>query len=478
MIRDLLISHFFGNSYMADAYFAAMTIPNAIVLFMLTGMKDSFLPSYYKYEKKGEGFTHLTNIVKGTFLFSSVVALMGSFLSPFFIPWLYPDFSQYADGHKIAVWTAILYFLSVSFVGVNAVYEGYFDAQKKFSFSTFSQTIVVFMTIFFTIAFHGTWGIFSVPIGYVVGTICSLIIKITYLKPTRFLNWSQKTNWAEVQNFYRVFIPVGLTIAVGQINLTVNSLFASRLGEGVVSSLNYAFRLVNIPQAIFGVTIATMIFPMLAEAKSTGNTSLFRTGMEKGLSTMFLFLAPTVFGMVFLMDELVKIVYERGAFDSEATAMTSEYAVLYVGSVLFYSIQAVVAKGFYTLEKGHYMMRIGLLSVVVNIIFNAVFSAWLGPKGLALSSSLVGAVYSTLTFTTLYRMVGGFSLRNLGREYVKIIISAVVMLLTLHTFQPYAHSLSTWVYVLVMMVVGAIVYFVMLYVLRTSSFLQLIRKGG
>jgi putative peptidoglycan lipid II flippase len=480
MLRDLLISHFFGKSYMADAYFAAMTIPNAIVLFMLTGMKDAFLPSYYKYERLGKGFSHLTNVAKGTFWISTAIALIGAVLSPLFIPKLYPDFEQYANGNAIAVWTAVLYFLSVGLVGVNAVYEGYFDAQKKFSFSTFSQTIVVLATIASTLVFHQSLGIYAVPVGYLVGTVLSFVIKVVYLTPSRFLQWTQKVDWQEVQAFYRIFLPVGLTIAVGQINLTVNSLFASRLGEGVVSSLNYAFRLVNIPQAIFGVTIATIVFPLLAEAKAKEDMRLFRTGIEKGLSFMFLFLAPTVAGMVLLMKPLVQIVYERGAFDAEATAITSEFAVLYVGSVLFYSIQAVIAKGFYTLEKGHYMMRIGMISIVVNILFNALFSRWMGPAGLALSASLVGFVYSTMTFTTLYRISGGFSLKIIGREYGKVLLATTVMIALLKMCDQW-FALHTWhpiPYVLVMMIIGATIYFLALFSFRTASFFELVRKGG
>ena len=98
------------------------------------------------------------------------------------------------------------------------------------------------------------------------------------------MNWSQQINRAEVKDFYGIFWPVGLTIAVGQINLMVNTFFAARLGEeGIVSNLNYAFRLVNIPQAIFGVTIATIVFPIIAKARSESNMIDFRKGIEKGL---------------------------------------------------------------------------------------------------------------------------------------------------------------------------------------------------
>ncbi|MBS2772742.1 polysaccharide biosynthesis C-terminal domain-containing protein [Anoxybacillus rupiensis] len=477
MLRDIAIAHLFGDSYVVDAYIAAMTIPNAIILFMLTGMKDAFLPSYYKYEKLGKGFSHLTNVVKGTFWISSVIAVCGAVLSPLLIRWLYPSFTGH--GAEIAVWTAVIYFLSVALVGVNAVYEGYFDSQKKFSFSTFSQTIVVLCTIGGAILLYRQMGIYSVPFGYFVGTVLSFIIKLVYLRPRRFLMWSQPADWREILSFYKVFLPIGLTIAVGQINLFIDTLFSARLGEGVVSNLNYAFRLVNIPQAIFGVTIATLVFPLLAEAKVKEDMQLFRTGIEKGLNYMFLLLAPTIAGMIVLMRELVQVVYERGAFTAAATAQTSEYAIFFTGSVLFYSIQAVIAKGFYTLEKGHYILRAGVVSIIANAIFNAILSNVIGAVGLALSTSLVGFVYSAITFTTLYKLAGGFSLSVIGKEYAKITISTLVMCAVLLFVKHGLHAdhLSVVPYLVIMIILGAAIYFLAAWLFRVESFKEIVAKG-
>ncbi|RAK19850.1 putative peptidoglycan lipid II flippase [Anoxybacillus vitaminiphilus] len=477
MLRDLVIAHLFGDSYMADAYIAAMTIPNAIILFMLTGMKDAFLPSYYKYERLGKGFSHLTNIVKGTFWISAFIAITGAVFSPLFIRWFYPDFNSH--GTEIAVWTAVIYFISVAVVGVNAVYEGYFDAQRKFSFSTFSQTVVVLCTIGGALLLHRQIGIYSVSVGYLVGTFISLFIKLFYLGPRQFLLWRQPMDRKEISAFYLVFLPVGLTIAVGQVNLFVNTLFAARLGEGVVANLNYAFRLVNIPQAIFGVTIATIVFPLLAEAKAKDDMKLFRLGIEKGLMYMFLFLAPTVAGMLILMKELVEIVYERGAFTETATVLTSRYAVFYVGSVLFYSIQAVIAKGFYTLEKGHYMLRIGIISIIANIIFNAILSKTMGAEGLALSASLVGLVYSSITFITLYKISGGFHLFAVGKEYLKIVTATVGMAAALLwiKYQFHVDQLPLTLYLAVMISLGAVIYFIGLWLLKTASLKEILSKG-
>lgn len=479
MFRDLVISGFYGASYKADAYFASMTIPNAIILFMLTGMKDAFLPSYYSYDRLGQGFSHLTNIVKGTFVFSIIVAVIGAGISPTLVKWLYPEFSQYPDGFSISAWTMVLYFLSIIFVGVNAVYEGYFDTQKKFSFSTFSQTIVVLTTLLFAIVFYRTLDIYSVPIGYLVGTVLSFVLKVTVLKPNKMMAWKQSPGWSEINRFYLIFLPVGVTIAVGQINLMVNMLYASRMGEGVVSNLNYAFRLVTIPQAIFGVTIATIIYPSLAKAMSNNDMNLFNRGIEKGLRTMFLLIAPSVAGMMILIEPIVRIVYERGAFTPATTMLTSEYALFYMGSVFFYSIQAVVAKGFYTLGKGSSFMRIGLFSIVLNIGSNYLFAKWMGPEGLALSASFVGMVYSILTFTTLNRISGGFHLNDLIREFVKIGLATGLMLGIVAVLKEIDIfiQMNDWTLLALLVPLGALVYFGVLKLMRSNTLTELLANN-
>lgn len=483
MIRDLVIAGIFGDSYHADAYIAAMAIPNALILFLLTGMKDAFLPSYYKYDALGKGEEHLTNIIKGTALIALGVGIAGMLLASPLVKMIYPnsDFIQYADGMQIAVWTVVIYFASLVFVGVNAVYEGYFDAHRKFSFSVFSQTSVVLSTIAFAYFFHSVWGILAVPIGYFVGTIISLFIKIIYRTPKKFLNWKQKMNLPEIKEFYGIFWPVGLTIAVGQINLLVNTFFAAGLGEeGIVANLNYAFRLINIPQAVFAVTIATIVFPIIAKARTENNMDNFRKGIEQGLLYLLVFLTPALAGMWILMEELVTLVYQRGAFTASATAMTTSYAILYIGSAFFYSIQAIVAKGFYTLEKGHYMMRIGVISIFLNVVSNWIFSIFYGAEGIALSASIVALLYSVITFTTLWKLIGGMDRMYLLKNTVQVMIATAVMSVGLFIADAYTDiaDLPPLLHILTIALPGVFVYFMVLMLFRNEFVKTILSKGG
>ncbi|WP_342513207.1 lipid II flippase MurJ [Sporosarcina sp. FSL K6-1522] len=480
MLRDLVIAGLYGDSYEAGVYFAAMTVPNALVLFLLTGMKDAFLPSYYKYQELGKGEQHLTNIIKGTFIISSGVAILGILLSSPIVHVLYPAFADYEKGMQIATWTAAIYFASLIFVGVNAVYEGYFDAHKKFSFSVFSQTSVVLITIAFGLLFHNKWGILAIPIGYFVGTFVSLLIKLVYRTPKNFLNWSQKMDSQEIKEFYGIFWPVGLTIAVGQINLMVNTYFSAGLGPSFVANLNYAFRLVNIPQAIFAVTIATIVFPIIAKARVADNMTDFRKGIEKGLLYLLVFLTPALAGMVILMDELVTLVYARGQFDADAVAKTSTYAIFYIGSTFFYSIQAIVAKGFYTLEKGHYMMRIGIISIGLNVIANAIFSKLYGAEGIALSSSVVALLYSAITFTTLWKLIGGMDRRYLLKNTAQVVIATTIMTLGLLVADKYTEiaDLPPFLHILTIALPGVALYFIVLMLFKNEFVKTILSKGG
>jgi putative peptidoglycan lipid II flippase len=476
MLRDLVIAHYFGASYVVDAYNAAMIIPNAFILFMLTGMKDAFVPSYIKYEKANKGHEHLTNIVKGTFIIGIAISLIGAVFAPVYFPMMYPEFNDNAI--QLGIWTASIYFSTVFLVGINAIYEGYFDAKGKYSFATFSQTIVVLCTIGSMIFLHKWMGGYSLALGYLVGTVISFLIKLIYLKPKNFINWTQKLDKKETIDYYKIFLPVGLTIMVGQINLSVNFLFAGQFGEGVISYLNYAFRLVSIPQAIFGVTTATIIYPILAKAMADRDDGMFKRGIEKGLNMMILLLAPTLTIMMILMHEVIQIVYQRGAFDSQATIATSEVALYYIGSVLFYSMQVIIAKGFYTLEKGHLILRIGLLSVIMNVVFNIVFSNWIGYKGLALSSSVVGFIYTLLCFIILYRIANGFDLRFMGKEYSKILLTMIPVGLAVYVLKelPVIETMNVYVKVPMLSIIGLLIYIPLLYLLKSDPLKMILSR--
>lgn len=474
LIRDMVIAYYFGDSYVADAYLAAFIIPNMFILFMTTGMKNAFVPSYIDSLEAGQGKYHLSQIFKGTIVISFVISMIGMALAPVYIPLLYPEFG--ADATSIAVWVTIIFFAALIFVGMNAVLEAFFDAENKFSLSMVSQIIVILTSIFAAFLFANQIGAFSLAIGYFVGTVISLIFKLILMRPDKPMKLKGKFDWPEINHFYHVFIPVGLTVAVGQINLMIGTIFASHFEEGAVTYINYAKNLVHMPQGIFGVTIATIIFPILSKAIATDDNKMFKRGIEQGLTVMFLVLLPSIVGMLLLMPNIIELLFQRGAFDLEATMATTEVAYFYFGSVLFFSLNNVINKGFYSLKKGHLILIISGASILLNFLLNFLFTNWIGYQGIPLAASVNAAFYVGATFVIFLKLVGGMNIKYLTVDYIKVIAATLVMSGGVLLVLPWVDSLHNILQILIVGMVGAVIYAAVSYLLKVQSFHFLLNK--
>ncbi|HEU5140661.1 MAG TPA: murein biosynthesis integral membrane protein MurJ [Bacillales bacterium] len=474
LLRDMVIAYFFGDSYEAGAYLAAFVIPNMFILFMMTGMKNALVPSYIEAVQKERGRYHLGQVFKGTLLISLAVAVIGAGLAPQYIPLLYPDFGPEAT--EIAIGVAVLYFAAILFVGMNAVLEGYFDAENRFALSAVSQIIVVLSVIGGAFLFADQIGPYSLAAGYLVGTIISLLFKWILVAPKKAVALKGKLSWLEIKDFYIIFIPVGLTVAVGQINLMIDNIFASYFSGSVVTYINYAKNLVHFPQMIFGVTIGLIIFPFISKAMSNNDQPLFKRGIEQGLTTMFFILLPSVIGMMVLMPNIIQMLYERGAFDHQATLATSEVAYYYFGSVIFFSLHNVINKGFYSLKKGYIIMIVGGFAILLKLVLNYWFTEWIGYRGIPLSSSVMAFFYVGTCFVIFVRLVKGLDLGKIALEFGKVILAVMIMTAFIWWIRPYTSSFGNLIHILLAAVAGAVVYGICAFILRVEALSIILQK--
>ncbi|MEQ6376465.1 murein biosynthesis integral membrane protein MurJ [Bacillaceae bacterium S4-13-56] len=474
LIRDMVIAYYFGDSYVADAYIAAFIIPNMFILFMTTGMKNAFVPSYIDALQQSKGYQHLTQVFKGTIVVSIVVSVIGIVFAPQYIPFFYPEMN--AEATEIAILVTMILFSAVLFAGMNSVLEALFDAENKFSLSMVSQIIVIMTSIVSAFLFAREIGAYSLAIGYLVGTIISLLFKLVLVVPRKMLKLRVKMDWFEVKQFYWVFIPVGITVAVGQVNLMIGSIFANRFGEGAVTYINYAKNLVHMPQGIFGVTIATIIFPILSKAISTDDNKLFKRGIEQGLTIMFFILLPSVVGMYLLMPNIIELLYQRGAFTEEATIATTMVAYYYFGSVIFFSLNNVINKGFYSLKKGHLILMISSASILLTFVLNWILTKYFDYLGIPLAASLNALFYVGATFLIFLKLVGGLNLKYLAKEFTKITLSVIIMSAAVLPLKPFIQDLGNLIQIIIVGIVGAAIFIGASYLVKVESFTILLSK--
>lgn len=438
-------------------------------------MKNSFVPSYIIAEKSGRQYHHFSQVLRGAIAIGFFLSLMGLVLSPVLLPVFYPQFDP--EIIRLTVHVSIIFFISVFFVAMNSVYEAYLDAESKYSISVFSQIIVLLCSITGGVFFSDLVGVSAFAYGYLFGVIVSFLIKKLVFIPAASHSLIGKLDKHELKPFIYVFIPVAITVMVGQVNLFIDNIFASKFSAQAVSYLNYSKNIVHFPQAIIGVTIGTIIFPILSKAIADSRIDAFRKGVEKGLVLTAFLLLPAVAGMMWLMTDIIEVVYERGAFTHEATLATSLVGFFYVGSVVFFSLQNTINKAFYAKQNGKVILKISLFSILLNIALNFLFIRMIGSYiAIPLASSVMAAVYFTLNIIVYQRMEGNLNWRYILLNLAKITLSISAMVTFLWVLDTTINFSGPIPKLIVEVLLGSLVYAIVSIVLKIDSIHEILTR--
>jgi putative peptidoglycan lipid II flippase len=263
-----------------------------------------------------------------------------------------------------------------------------------------------------------------------------------------------------------------------QVNVLINSMFASYLEDGAVSWLNIAFRLMQLPLGIFGVAVATVTLPLISRSAAVGNTTEFRGALAHALRLVMLLTIPSAIGLVILAEPIIALIYQHGRFTAVATAHTAEALRFYAIGLVGYSAVKVLAPAFYAIEKRNLPMLVSLGSIAVNFCLNwfLTFHLELGHRGLALSTSVVAVTNFILLYVMMRRYAGrletGTMIKTLGKLLVAGALLAAICLLAQNFIFFSQVGTSAWRKVfglLITIAVGGSAFFGAAYVLHVAE---------
>ena len=165
-------------------------------------------------------------------------------------------------------------------------------------------------------------------------------------------------------------LPAVIAASAVQINVMVNSIFASYLGDGPVSWLSYAFRLMQLPLGVFGVAIATVTLPLVSRIAALGDLSKFRSTLARALRLALFLTLPSAVGLMILAQPIIALIYERGKFHTHDTVQTASALQFYAIGLVSYSCIKVLSPAFYALNHRWTPMMVSFLSIALNLLFN------------------------------------------------------------------------------------------------------------
>ena len=454
LVREQVFAGLFGAGYAYDSFVVAFRIPNLLRdLFGEGALSAAFVTVFSDYDTnrtKEETWQLASNILTFFAVSLSALVLIAIFCAGPIVKLLAPDFANIAG--KIELTTLLtqimLPFLIV--ISLAAVVMGMLNRKGKFFVPAIASSffnlgsIIGGTSLAFILPKYDYEPIVGMAIGTLIGGILQLSIQLPSLKGTGFrFNPQFKFTDPGLIRILKLMIPATIGLSATQLNIFVNTNFASGCVEGSVSWLNYAFRLVQLPIGLFGVALSIAMLPLLAKQAAEKNIFEMKNTVISSLTMVFALTIPATFGLILLAEPIIKLIFERGAFTSVDTLATAQTLSLYAVGLFAYSANKILVPAFYAIDKTRYPVIASFLAVGCNTLFITFTIDKFQHLAIALSTSITMILNFIFLLTVLHINLEKLSLFTLCKNLVKITIGSIVLIAILILCNTYIGALQS-----------------------------------
>ncbi len=442
LVREQVFAGLFGAGYAYDSFVVAFRIPNLLRdLFGEGALSAAFVTVFSHYDtqkSKEETWQLASNILTFFAVTLSIIVLAAIFLAAPIVNILAPDFAQIAGKSELTVLLTRIMLPFLVVISLAAVVMGILNTKGKFFIPSIASSffnlgsIIGGTSLAFYVPKYGYEPIVGMAIGTLVGGILQLCVQL----PSLFkLGYRYKPrlqiNDPGLKRILKLMIPATIGLSATQLNIFINTNFASGCTEGSVSWLNYAFRLVQLPIGLFGVALSIAMLPLLARQASEKNIAAMKTTIISSLTTVFALTVPATFGLIFLAEPIIKLIFERGAFTSADTLATAQTLSLYAVGLFAYSANKVLVPAFYAIDKTRFPVIASFLAVALNIVIIKFTIDRFEHLSIALSTSITMMLNFVFLFTVLHIKLRKLELITLFKNLVKIALATTLLILIL-----------------------------------------------
>lgn len=488
LLREVVFASLFGAGKNMDAFLTAFRAPNMLRdLFAEGALSTAFVTTFsQRIAKEGDqsAWRLASKVATLTIVFMSVVTLLGIVFAPAVIHVLAPGFAP--DKAELTITLTRIMFPFILLVSLAALAMGMLNAKDVFGMPAMASSFFNLGSIIAGAGFgylldprFGSRALIGLALGTLVGGLAQLLVQFPSLARVGF-KFRPDFHWRDpgVRNILVLMGPATIAASAVQVNVAVNSGFASSLGDGPMTWLNIAFRLMQLPLGLFGVAIATVTLPLVSRSAALGNTAEFRGALAHSLRLVLLLTIPSAIGLIILAEPIISLIYEHGRFTAEATRETADALRFYAIGLVGYSGVKVLAPAFYAIDKRNLPMLVSLFSIAVNFGLNWVFRFQLGwgHHGLALSTSVVAITNFLLLYAMMRKHTKHLETRTQVAALAKIMIAgavlALICLAAQRIFFQSLQDLRIWqkaVEVTVTVAIASVAFFGTAYLLRVAE---------
>jgi putative peptidoglycan lipid II flippase len=430
LAREIVAANFFGARGSINAFTIAFQIPNLVrALVADAALSSAFVPVFSELLQKGERVRAWRVASTIFWLFLLVV---GGLTALFVLaaPVLMPPLTDAYD--DLAVRLSQILFPIVVLIGLFGIITGILNSYDQFSIPALTPVfwnlaIIIGLVVGVPRAGSDSSKLYVYAGSIVAGTVIQLLLPLPWLRGLDGrLRLALDVRDPAVKQVFKLMGPVMLGLGLINVNAVIGTVFAAKLIDPTIApnAIDKAFRIYMLPQGMFSVAVATVLYPSLARLAARGDMAGYRRTVAAGLRQINFMLVPAAVVSIVLAEPIVRLLYERGAFDPDQTKVVAAALAAFSIGLAFNGMMLMLNRGFFSLQAPWVPTLIALANLILNTALYAAFYR-LGAWGIPLAISIANIAGVAMLLVALRRRVGRLDLTATTRSLLLVVTAAV-----------------------------------------------------
>jgi putative peptidoglycan lipid II flippase len=434
LVREVVAAAYFGTSGAASAFTLAFQIPNLVrALVADAALSSAFVPVFSELleNKKRKEALQLASALAGLLLIAlGAISLLFILIAPVVIPlFAGSDFTPALTA--LCVGLSRVLFPIVVLLGLNGLFVGILNAHDHFTIPAIAplvwNLVIIGGLVGLAPLFEGQDRLYAYAIGVLAGTVVQLAMTFPGLRRIGFPVWHvtlPKRGDPRVRRVLVLMLPVSVGLGLINIDLVLNSQIGWLISDQAPRAIDAAFRIYMLPQGMFSVAVATVLFPQLSRLASRRDLAGLQATLGVGMRQIALLLIPAGAALIALSVPIVRLVYQRDAWNAHSTTLAASALFWFAFSLPFSGWNLLLTRTFFSLQRPWLPTVLALGSLVVNTIVSLALYKPLGIAGVVLGTIISNAVLTVLEAQRLRRELGGLELARTARAIAGMLVGA------------------------------------------------------
>ncbi len=433
LVREIVASYYFGAAGKVNAFTVAFQVPNLVrSLVADAALSSAFVPVFSELLEKGEKKRAWR--VAST-LFWLMLLGLGALVALLIViaPLVIAPFGDPGGDKELAIGLSRVLFPIVALLGVSGVIVGILNSYDQFTVPALSPVfwnLAIILGLVLGVPHADTIDakLYVYAISIVIGTVIQVLLPVPWLlkldgRLHMVLDWRDPA----VRRVFVLMVPVTIGLGLINFNLVIDSIFASRLidPELAPTAIDKAFRVYMLPQGVFSVAVATVLFPSLSRLAARGDRDGFRHMVGLGLRQIAFLLVPASVLSAVLAEPIVRLLYQRGEFDPGQTPVVAGALAAFAAGLTFNGTMLLLNRAFFSLQSPWIPTAVALGNLGLNAVLDALFYRF-GTWGIPLSTTFVNIAGTAALLALLRRRLGSIELRESASAFLRIVAASAI----------------------------------------------------